>query len=115
MENVKENRSMTMEEALRDPSLAHIHEGLRYLQRTPPKDVFPKKYEISMVGLAKEDAVKRFKKKPDTPLKKVVSKIINSFDDDLSADLILKMTQAIIEKWAELSAAVPIEREAVLA
>lgn len=44
-----------------------------------------------------------------------MSKIINSFDDDLSADLTLKMTQAIIEKWAELSAAVPVEREAVFA
>ena len=115
MENVKENRSITFEEALKDPSLAHIHEGLRYVQRTPFKDLFPEKHEISMVGLAQEDVVKLFKKKPNTPLKKVVAKIINSFDDDLSADLILKMTPKIIEKWEELSAALPVKHEAVLA
>lgn len=111
MENVKESRTMTIEEMLEDPAFAHAHEGLRYLQRTPSKDVFPKKYEISMVGLAQEDAVKLFKKNPNMPLKKVISAIIASFDDDLTADLILKMTKQIIEKWEKLSSALPTQTE----
>lgn len=113
MENIKENRTMTIEEMLEDPSFSHAHEGLRYLQRTDPKDFFPKKYEKSMIGLALEDAVKLFQKNPNMPLKKVIATIIDSFDDDLRADLILKMTKQIIEKWEKLSAALPAQTEAL--
>jgi hypothetical protein len=111
MENLKENRTLTFEEALQDPSLAHIHEGLRYLQKTPPKDIFPKKYEISMVGIALEDTITLFQKNPNMPLKMVVSTIIASFDDDLSADLIVKMTPKIIDKWKTLSVKVAAQTE----
>jgi hypothetical protein len=113
MENSKENKTMTFEEALQDPSLAHIHEGLRYLQTTPSKDVFPKKYEKSMIGLALTDVVKLFEKNPNMPLKKVIATIINSFDDDLSSDLILKMTPKIIDKWKTLSATLPAQTDAL--
>jgi hypothetical protein len=105
MENLKENRTMTFEEMLADPEFAHIHEGLRYLQRTPPNELFPKKYEKSMLGLALEDTVHLFNENPNMPIKEVISKVITSFDDDLSADLIVKMTPKIIEKWKTLSLA----------
>ena len=49
------------------------------------------------------------------PLKKVVSTIINYFDDDLTADLILKITQATLEKWQTLSADLPVQKEAMAA
>jgi hypothetical protein len=103
MENLKENRTMTFEEMLADPEFAHVHEGIRYLQRTPPNELFPKKYEKSMIGLALTDTVELFQKTPDMPLKMVVSTIIAGFDDDLSADLIVKMTPKIIDKWKTLS------------
>ena len=111
MENIKENRTMTFEEMLADPSFSHVHEGLRYLQRTDPKDIVPKKYEKSMIGLALTDTVELFQKNPNMPLKKVIATVINSFDDDLRADLILKMTKQIIEKWEKLSAALPAKTE----
>lgn len=113
MENSKKNRTMTFEEALQDPSLVHIHDGLRFLQKTDSKDIFPKKYEKSMIGLAVTDAVNLFKKNPNMPLKKVISTIIASFDDDLTADLILKMTKQIIEKWGKLSSALPTQTESL--
>jgi hypothetical protein len=103
MENSKGSRTMTFEEILADPEFAHAHEGLRYLQRTPPNELFPEKYEKSMIGIAQEDTVQLFRKKPNMPLKMVVSKVIAGFDDDLSADLILKMTPKIIDKWQTLS------------
>ena len=110
MENKKENRTMTFEEALQDPSLAHIHEGLRYLQKTPPEAHFPKKYEKSIINLAIEDTVTLFNQKPNTPLKMVISTIMAGFDDDLSADLILKMTPKIIGKWEQLTYKVAAEK-----
>ena len=113
MENSKDNKTMTIEEMLSDPSYAHIHEGLRYLQKTNPKDIFPKKYEKSMIGLALTDAVNLFKKNPNMPLKKVISTIIASFDDDLTADLILKMTKQIIEKWGKLSSTLSTQTESL--
>jgi hypothetical protein len=115
MENLKENRTMTFEEMLADPEFAHIHEGLRYLQRTPPNELFPKKYEKSMIGLALTDTVELFQKNPNMPLKMVISTIIASFDDDLSADLILKMTPKIIEKWKIMSLSLSPRIEALAA
>ncbi len=103
MENSKGNRTMTFEEMLANPEFAHAHEGLRYLQKTPPNALFPKKYEKSMIGLALTYTIALFHENPDMPLKMVVSTIISRFDDDLSADLILKMTPKIIDKWRILS------------
>lgn len=115
MESLKENRTMTFEEMLADPEFAHIHEGLRYLQRTPPNELFPKKYEKSMIGLALEDTVHLFNENPNMPLNVVVSTVIRGFDDDLSADLILKMTPKIIEKWKKMSLALSPRIEALAA
>jgi hypothetical protein len=115
MESLKGNRTMTFEEMLADPEFAHIHEGLRYLQKTPPNELFPKKYEKSMIGLALTDTVELFQKNPNMPLKMVISTIIASFDDDLSADLILKMTPKIIEKWKKMSLALSPRIEALAA
>lgn len=106
---------MTFEEMLADPEFAHAHEGLRYLQRTPPNELFPEKYEKSMIGIAQEDTVELFEKNPVIPLKMVVSTIIAGFDDDLSADLILKMTPKIIDKWHTLSVAYAAQMELLAA
>lgn len=106
---------MTFEEMLADPEFAHAHEGLRYLQRTPPNELFPEKYEKSMIGLALTDTVDLFQQTPNMPLKMVVSKVIAGFDDDLSADLILKMTPEIIDKWHTLSVASAAQMELLAA
>jgi hypothetical protein len=115
MENSIGNKTMTFEEMLADPEFAHVHEGLRYLQRTPPNEIFPKKYEKSMIGLALEDTVLLFNEKPNMPLKMVISTIIAGFDDDLSADLIIKMTPKIIDKWKTLSLALSPQIEVLAA
>jgi hypothetical protein len=38
------------------------------------------------------------------PLKSVVATVLNGLDNDLSAALVLEMTQVIIEKWEEMAA-----------
>lgn len=115
MENIDKNKSMTFEEALQDSSLAHIHEAIRFLEKTPNKDVFPKKHELSMIDLSVENAKEFFVKNPKMALKTVISTIISSFDDDLSANLILKMTKSIIKEWQNLSASFHLENPKAVA
>jgi hypothetical protein len=115
MKNTEKNKSMTFEEALQDASLAHIHASIRFLQKTPSKDIFPQKYAASMVDLAVEEAIELFETHPSMPLKTVISTVIASFPNDLSADLILKMTENIIEEWHIQSASLQKENQTAIA
>jgi hypothetical protein len=115
MKNIEKNESMTFEEALQDASLASIHETIRFLQKTPSKDIFPKKYELSMIDLAVEEAVELFDTRPSIPLKTVISTVIASFPDDLSADLIVKMTENIVKEWRTLSVSLQEKNQIAIA
>ena len=94
---------MTYEEVLQNPSLAHFHEAIQVLQNRSHTAIFPKQYESAMMSVAESHAVKLFEKNAQIPLKTAVSKVIARFPNDLSADLIAKMTNQVIEKWTELS------------
>jgi hypothetical protein len=115
MENIDKNKSMTFEEVLQDPSLAHLHEAIHFLEKTATKDIFPKKYELSMIDLSVENTIELLGKNPNMPLKTVISTIISSFNDDLSAELILKMTKSIIKEWQNLSTSFKQEKPKAIA
>jgi hypothetical protein len=115
MNNTTENISITFEEALQDPKFAHFHDAIRSVQNRPNKDIFPKKHELSVTNVAVYDAVRIFNENPFTPLKIVVTTIINSFPDDISAELIVKMTKKIIAKWESLSATLHQNNETLIA
>jgi hypothetical protein len=115
MKNIDKNKSMTFEEVLQDSSLAHLHEAIRFLEKTPNKDVFPKKYERSMIDLSVENTIELIGENPNMPLKTVISTVISSFDDDLSADLILKMTKNIIKEWQNLPPSFHQEKQKAIA
>jgi hypothetical protein len=104
MKEIKENPSMTYEEVLQDSSLAHFHEAIHLLQDRSHNDIFPQHYESSMLDVAETHVVKLWRKKPEMSLKMVVTKVMSHFPDDISADLISKITHVIIEKWTQLSA-----------
>ena len=104
MKNKGKYTSTTFEAALQDASLGHFHEAIRSVKGKMGKDIFPQKYELSMTSVALCDAEKLFGANPYLPLKTVVTTILASFSDDLSADLILKITQKIIAKWEHLTA-----------
>lgn len=104
MKEIKKNPSMTYEEVLQNPSLAHFHEAIHLLQNRSHNNIFPHQYESSVMSVAESHVIKLLGKKPEMSLKTVVAKVIAHFPEDLSADLISKMTHTIIEKWTELSA-----------
>jgi hypothetical protein len=104
MKEIKKNQSMTYEEVLENPSLAHFHEAIHLLQNRAHNAIFPKHYEASMLDVVESHVVKLWRKNPEMSLKTVVTKVITHFPNDLSADLISKMTHTIVEKWTQLSA-----------
>ena len=104
MKNKGKYTSMTFEAALQDASRGHFHEAIKSVKGKTGKDIFPQQYELSMTSVALCDAEKLFYANPYLPLKTVVTTILASFSDDLSADLILKITKKIIEKWEHLTA-----------
>lgn len=100
----QENKQITMEEALEMPELAHLHEAIRYVQTTPFKKMFPNKYKALVEDSVLQKTYELFEKSPDMPLKNVVSTVLaHAYDDSISAELILQMTQLIIQKWVHLS------------
>ena len=111
MKEIKENKDLTYEEALNDPSLAHIHDLIRYVQKTPFSQMFPKKHELTLIGLAESKTRKLFIENPNMPLKTVLTTVFEPLTDDIPAPLVLKLTKKIIQKWESLSATLPQNNE----
>jgi hypothetical protein len=110
MEN--NNGRIELSEAMKDPETAKFIDDFgRYAEKTPFSKMFPKKHENSTKRIVSERTFKLFETQPDLPLKNVVSTVLNSLKDDLSADLLLKMTRLIIEKWENAPTAVHAENE----
>ena len=42
----KNKESISFEEALQMPELAHLHDTMRYLENAPDSDIMPQKYEM---------------------------------------------------------------------
>jgi hypothetical protein len=106
-----ENRKMTYEEVLADPSLAEFHEAIHYLRRTTFSQRFPKKHELILTDSVKEKAKELFRENPNMPIKMVITTIFEPMTNDISASLFLKLTQTIIKKWESLSTVVYEEKE----
>jgi hypothetical protein len=112
MKEIKKNPSMTYEEVLQNSSLAHFHEAIHLLQSRSHTDIFPKQYESAMISVAEGYVVKLFQKNANTSLKMVVTKVINYFPNELSATLTAKISNAIVEKWTQLSAEHKVRKQA---
>ena len=72
----KENLSISYEEALQMPELAHLHDTLRYLENAPDSEILPEKYAQSLEYQASKNIQKIFKDTPSLPLKDVVANVI---------------------------------------
>ena len=62
-------------------------------------ELFPKKHQASRLDMAREKTYKLLKEQPTLPLKETVTSVLSGFTTDISGELLLKMTQAIIERW----------------
>lgn len=105
---------MTSEQIVQTPELAHLYDIVRFLETTPEKDVFPKKYEIATISMAVQVAHDLLKKNPYTPLKETLTVVLNSCEDGLSSDVLLKITQSVIKKWQKCAKVGVIELESEL-
>ena len=101
----QEEKQITIEEALKMPELAHLHEAMNYALNTPFKKMFPNKYKASIKHSVEVKTRAIFQKQATMPLKKVVSVVLEDLDDDtISAELILEMTQLITQNWQRMTA-----------
>ena len=103
MKNLEKERTVTFDEALELPEYADFHEVIRYLEKTPFKEVFPKKYEISLEDRALETIKTLFSENPDVSFKEILSAVLDRLPNDLSTALLLKMTQFTLKKCEKLS------------
>lgn len=100
----QEKKQITIEEALKMPELAHLHEAMNYALNTPFKKMFPNKYKASIQHSVEVKTHELFQEQPTMPLKKVVSTVLEDLGDDtISSELILEMTQLIIKNWEHMT------------
>lgn len=102
---------ISFDEALKDPSMSHFHELIHYLEITPNKVIFSKKYELSIQDLTTRKTQALFDENPSMPLKNVLTIIIEYLPDDLAPKLLLKTTQLVVKKWEKLIAKLDVERK----
>ena len=109
MEIKSGNKSMTFDEVLQTPELSELHNLIHFLEKTPNRDIFPRKYEMSMEDVTIREVRKLFKDNPHQPTKTAITAVLNRLPDDLSDVLLLKMTQLAVQEWGKLvqSLAVP--------
>ncbi len=102
----KDNLSISYEEALQMPELAHLHDTLHYLENAPDSEILPQKYAQSLEYQASKHIQNVFKDTPTLPLKDVVSNVIKRLPNDISATHLLKITPYIIKEWEKLQESV---------
>jgi hypothetical protein len=103
MGNNKKTKTVSFDEASQMPELAHFHEAIQFLENKPVGTLFPDKYEASMMHIALKRAYVLFEANPTLPLNKVISIIMDNLPNDLSPQLLLKMTKLAIEEWENLT------------
>jgi hypothetical protein len=94
---------MTSEQIAKTPELAHLYDIVHFLEVTPEKDVFPKKYEAATISMAVQSAHNLLKDNPYMSLKDTVTQALNGCEDGLSSDVVLKITQKVIKKWEKIA------------
>jgi uncharacterized membrane protein YheB (UPF0754 family) len=100
-----------LSEAMKDPETAKFIEDFRrYAEKTPFSKMFPKKYERSLEQSVYDEVQELFANNPTMPLKSVVTTVLNKFKEDMSSELLLKMTRLIIQEWENASAAIYNEK-----
>jgi hypothetical protein len=96
-------KSISAEEALNMPEYAHLHDLIRFVETASDSEILPNKYEKGLEYLVSKKVKLLFSKYPNTPLKDVVSVVLQQLPNDISALIILKLTPYIVEEWERFS------------
>ncbi len=109
------SRTMTYDEALKDPSLADMHEAMRFVRGKPASVLYPQKHEKALTSVSRMKTRKLFKENPDMPIKEVVIAVFKPLTNDIPPPLMLTLTQNIIEVWMELTLVLQQENAVAIA
>jgi hypothetical protein len=110
MENIKDS-VMPASLWAENPKMAQQSQDVYdYLKKTPFSKAFPNKYKALTEDEALEKTYELFDENPNMPLKRVVTTVLNSLDDDLSSVLVLEMTCVTIKEWEKLTSKIPSKK-----
>jgi hypothetical protein len=99
----KEDKSISFDDAMAMPELAHLKDILQFVENAPDGTLFPKKYEKGIEYIASNKIYMLYKTNPFTPLKNVVSIVVEQLPANISTSMLIKMTPFIIHQWEKLS------------
>ena len=103
---MKKNTSsahMTFEDALQDPTMAHFHEAIHFLEENENKILFPKKYMAGLRSIVERDVKDLFEQSPSTPPIQVVRTMLEGMNENLPSEMILEITAFILKEWISLT------------
>jgi aminoglycoside N3'-acetyltransferase len=103
MSVIEKEQQLTVEEILKLPEMSDWHAAIRYAQTTPFSKMFPQKYEMSIKHEVTLIVHTLFEECANLTQKDVVASVLSRLKDDISPELIIKMTQIIIDEWTQLS------------
>jgi hypothetical protein len=100
-----------------NPELERFRDIVHLLENSTFETLFPEKHAASAISWAKQIAHDLLKADPTVSLKETMMVVLNRGEDGLSGEVMLKITQQVIEKWEKMhQAAVPqLETEAEFA
>ena len=95
---------LTLDEIMRDDSLSELRAVALFLDANKDKILFPEKFMGSLKNIVSREINELFDKSPDTPLVNVVTAMLTGMNEKMSPQMILEITDFIINKWQNLSA-----------
>ena len=93
------SKSLTFEEILKDPSLETYHKAAQFFMDNEHKIIFPDQFMASLKSIVRRDLQILAVEKPQLPLSKVVSTLLEGMNENMSAQMIKDITAFILDKW----------------
>ena len=95
---------LTLDEIMQNDSLSELRAVALFLDTNKDKILFPEKFMGSLKNIVSREINELFDKSPDTPLVNVVTAMLTGMNEKMSPQMILEITDFIINKWQNLSA-----------
>ena len=93
---------MTAEKVLQDPSLAHFHEAIHFMEKNKDKIFFPEKFMLNLKHWVTQDLKILYRKSPNMPLLDVVITTLTGMNEKMTPEMITEITNFAMTKWESL-------------
>ena len=95
-------KSISFDEALRDPAYAHARDVIKYVATATSEQLAPRKFKMAHKDAISDTLKKLHKKSPDAPLRKVIYIALKYVPDDTSTKTVLELTEWAASEWEKL-------------